>query len=50
MTDVHMNSEKGPNTDALSYLPEQYQYLQAQMATPGSRGPPGSPGPMVKYY
>lgn len=47
LTNVNMNSEKGPNTDAMSYLPEQYQYMQAQMGTPGSRGPPGPPGPMV---
>lgn len=45
LTDVNFNSEKGPtNTDAMSYSPEQYHYLQAQIASPGLRGPPGPPG------
>lgn len=45
LTDVNPNSEKGPNTDAMSFSPEQYSYLQAQLGAPGSRGPPGPPGP-----
>lgn len=44
LTDVNFNSDKGPNTDAMSYSPEQYHYLQAQIASPGLRGPPGPPG------
>lgn len=40
LTDVNMNSEKGP-TEPMQYMPEQYQYLQAQVGSPGLRGPPG---------
>lgn len=47
LTDVNMNSEKGPGPEA--YPMEQYPFLQAQMGTPGSRGPPGPPGAMVSY-
>lgn len=43
LTDVNMNSEKGP-TEPMQYMPEPYQYLQAQVGTPGLRGPPGPPG------
>lgn len=45
LTNANMNSEKGPITDAMAYLPE--HFMQAQMGTPGSRGPPGPTGPMV---
>lgn len=48
LTNANMNSEKGPNTDAMAYLPE--HFMQAQMGTPGSRGPPGPPGAMVIKY
>lgn len=44
LTDVNPNSEKGPLTDAMSYMPEQYNYMQA-VGQPGLRGPPGLPGP-----
>lgn len=44
LTDVASNQEKGPITAGMSYLPEQYQYLQAQVGPAGVRGPPGSPG------
>lgn len=44
LADVNSNPEKGPNTDAMSFSPEQYSYLQAQLGAPGSRGPPGLPG------
>lgn len=40
LTDVNRNRDKGP-TDAVPYMPEQYQYLQAQVGSPGLRGPPG---------
>lgn len=40
LTDVNMNSEKGPS-EPMQYMPEQYQYLQAQVGQPGLRGPPG---------
>lgn len=40
LVDVNPNSEKGP-TEPMSYIPEQYQYLQAQVGLPGLRGPPG---------
>lgn len=40
LTSVNSNSEKGPS-DAMPYMPEQYQYLQAQVGSPGLRGPPG---------
>lgn len=40
LTDVNMNRDKGP-TDAMPYMPEQYQYLQSQVGVPGLRGPPG---------
>lgn len=39
LTDANINSQKGP-PDAMSYYPEQFQYMQAQ-GTPGLRGPPG---------
>lgn len=39
LTDVNMNSDKGPS-EPMQYMPEQYQYLQAQ-GSPGLRGPPG---------
>lgn len=45
LTNANMNSEKGPNTDAMAYLPE--HFMQAQMGTPGIRGPPGPTGLMV---
>lgn len=46
LTDVASNQEKGPITAGMSYMPEQYQYMQAQaQAGPtGPRGPPGPPG------
>lgn len=40
LTDVNMNSEKGPS-EPMQYMPEQYQYLQAQVGVPGLRGPQG---------
>lgn len=40
LTDVNPNSEKGP-TDQMVYMPDQYSYLQAQVGSPGLRGPPG---------
>lgn len=44
LTDVTLNQEKGPITAGMSYMPEQYQYLQAQVGPTGPRGPPGPPG------
>lgn len=41
LTSVNSNSDKGPS-DAIPYMPEQYQYLQAQAGAPGLRGPPGT--------
>lgn len=38
LTNVNMNTDKGP-PDTMPYMPEPYQYLQAQV---GSRGPPGN--------
>lgn len=39
LTDANINAQKGPPLpDAMSYYPEQFQYMQAQ---PGLRGPPG---------
>lgn len=35
MADVNLNSEKGPQTAGMGYMPEQYQYLQAQVGAPG---------------
>lgn len=43
LTDANINAQKGP-PDAMSYYPEQFQYMQAQ-GTPGLRGPPGPAGP-----
>lgn len=40
LTDV-ASGDKGPATAGLSYLPEQYQYMQAQTGPIGPRGPPG---------
>lgn len=41
LTDANINAQKGPQSlDAMSYYPEQMQYLQAQGA-PGSRGQQG---------
>lgn len=37
LTNVNPNTDKGP-PDTMPYIPEPYQYLQAQV---GSRGPPG---------
>lgn len=45
LTDVAANQEKGPITAPMSYMPEQYQYMQAQSGPQGVRGPPGPPGP-----
>lgn len=45
LTDVSMNSQKGPN-EPMQYMPEQYQYLQAQVGSPGLRGPQGK----LLYY
>lgn len=44
LTDVAPNQEKGPNPAGMSYMPEQYQYLQAQVGPTGPRGPTGPPG------
>lgn len=44
LTDVASNQEKGPQTAGMSYMPEQYQYLQAQVGPSGPRGPPGPSG------
>lgn len=42
LTDVS-GSDKGPS--GMSYMPEQYQYMQAAQTGPsGPRGPPGPPG------
>lgn len=41
LTDVASNQEKGPITAGMSYMPEQYQYMQAQSGPIGPRGPPG---------
>lgn len=46
LVDVAPNQEKGPITAGMSYMPEQYQYLQAQVGPAGPRGPPGPPGPV----
>lgn len=48
LADVLSSSDKGPSSGSSSFLPDQFQYLQAQVGPVGARGPPGPSGILIK--